>query len=199
MILPSSPLQFYTTPGRRQGQGLRRRSTSLRGPLTASLAVLFQFSVMMKATKKMWVDRSERVEVPLPSTAERFPLVPTDISGILNTSPTESPGVCLHYVKKGLRAQKLKRVTPERPIPFNITAGMQDSGSLSEVMRRPRRFFNTFASIRPHFRHHCRLVSWVTIPPRSAIISSLSRKRREKRKESQTAWLMIAGGKRKPL
>src|SRR6185312_11087381 len=89
--------------------------------------------------KKMWVDRSEPVEVPLPSTAGRFPLVPTDISGVLNTSPTESPGVCLHYVKRGLRTQKLKRATPERPIHFNTTAGVQDSGSLCQGQKAQQR------------------------------------------------------------
>jgi hypothetical protein len=47
-----------------------------------------------------WVERSELVEVPLPSTAERFLAVPTDISGVLNTSPVSSvkgsvpTGVC---------------------------------------------------------------------------------------------------------
>jgi hypothetical protein len=30
--------------------------------------------------------------------------VPTDISGVLNTSPTESQRVCPHYVKRDLRA-----------------------------------------------------------------------------------------------
>ncbi len=46
----------------------------------------------------------------------------------------------------------------------------------------PRRFFNALAYVCPNFRHHCRIVSWVTITPRSAIISSISRKLREKRK-----------------
>ena len=40
----------------------------------------------------------------------------------------------------------------------------------------------------------CGIVSEVTIPPRSAIISSISRKLSEKRKDSQTHWLMISGG-----
>lgn len=31
-------------------------------------------------------------------------VVPTDISGVLNTSPTESQGIWSHYVKRGLWA-----------------------------------------------------------------------------------------------
>ena len=46
----------------------------------------------------------EPVEMPLPSTAEGFLAVPTDISGVLSISPTEGQGVCPHYVKRGLRA-----------------------------------------------------------------------------------------------
>ncbi len=45
--------------------------------------------------------------MPLPSTAEGFLAVPTDISGVLSTSPTEGQGVCPHYVKRGLRALDL--------------------------------------------------------------------------------------------
>jgi hypothetical protein len=60
----------------------------------------------------VWVERSELVEVPLPSTAERFLAVPTDISGVLNTSPTESQGICSHYVKRGLRAPFLGERLP---------------------------------------------------------------------------------------
>jgi len=60
----------------------------------------------------VWVERSELVEVPLPSTAERFLAVPTDISGVLNTSPTESQGICSHYVKRGLRAPFLEERLP---------------------------------------------------------------------------------------
>ena len=60
----------------------------------------------------MWVERSEPVEVPLPSTAERFLAVPTDISGVLNTSPTESQGICSHYVKRGLQTLALEERLP---------------------------------------------------------------------------------------
>jgi hypothetical protein len=60
----------------------------------------------------MWVDRSESVEVPLPSTAERFLAVPTDISGVLNTSPTESQRICSHYVKRGLQTPFLEERLP---------------------------------------------------------------------------------------
>jgi hypothetical protein len=62
--------------------------------------------------KMVWVESSELVEVPLPSTAERFLAVPTDISGVLNTSPTESQGICSHYVKRGLRAPFLGERLP---------------------------------------------------------------------------------------
>ena len=52
------------------------------------------------------------MEVPLPSTAERFLAVPTDISGVLNTSPTESQRICSHYVKRGLQALALEERLP---------------------------------------------------------------------------------------
>ena len=58
------------------------------------------------------LERSGPVEMPLPSTAEGFLAVPTDISGVLNTSPTESQGVCPHYVKRGLRAHVLGERLP---------------------------------------------------------------------------------------
>jgi hypothetical protein len=59
-----------------------------------------------------WVEGSELVEVSLPSTAERFLVVPTDISGALTTSPTESQGICSHYVKRGLRTPFLGERLP---------------------------------------------------------------------------------------
>jgi transcriptional regulator CtsR len=46
-------------------------------------------------------------------TAERFLTVPTDISGVLNTSPTESQGICSHYVKRGLQTLALEERLPE--------------------------------------------------------------------------------------
>ncbi len=39
-------------------------------------------------------------------------MVPTDISGVLNTSPTESQGICSHYVKRGLQALFLEERLP---------------------------------------------------------------------------------------
>ena len=39
--------------------------------------------------KKVWAERSERVKAPLPSTAERFLSVLTDILGVPNAFPTE--------------------------------------------------------------------------------------------------------------
>ena len=42
------------------------------------------------------------MEVPFPSTAEGL-LVPTDISGVQNISPTEFEGICSHHVKRGLQ------------------------------------------------------------------------------------------------
>jgi len=58
------------------------------------------------------MERSEHVEMPLPSTAKGFVLVPTDISGVLNISPTESQGICSHYVKRGLRALNSRERLP---------------------------------------------------------------------------------------
>jgi hypothetical protein len=37
----------------------------------------------------VWAERPEPVKAPLPSTAERFLVVLTDISGVLNAFPTE--------------------------------------------------------------------------------------------------------------
>jgi len=92
----------YSTPGRRQGQGLRRRFTSLRDPLTAFLVVLSECFVMMKTEKMVWVERSESVEVPLPSTAEGFLSSPQTYQGfstppplkVKGSGPTMSKGVC---------------------------------------------------------------------------------------------------------
>ena len=39
-------------------------------------------------------------------------MVPTDISGVLNTSPTESQVICSHYVKRGLQALSLEERLP---------------------------------------------------------------------------------------
>jgi hypothetical protein len=44
--------------------------------------------------------------------------------------------------------------------------------------------------------HHCRMLSWVTVMPRSARISSRSRKLRLKKWYSETTWRMISAGKR---
>ncbi len=54
-------------------------------------------------TDACWVDRPEPVEVPLPSTDQKFLAGFTDVSGFFNTSPTEIAGVCLHLVVRGLR------------------------------------------------------------------------------------------------
>ena len=48
----------------------------------------------------------------------------------------------------------------------------------------------------PNLRHQDRIASYDTTMPRSARRSSTSRKLRVKRWYSQTAWLMISGGKR---
>jgi len=48
----------------------------------------------------------------------------------------------------------------------------------------------------PNVRHHCRMVSYDTTMPRCARRSSVSRKLRQKRWYSQTAWLMISEGNR---
>src|SRR5712692_2182455 len=71
-------------------------------------------AVLLPSTQlnRRWVERSEPVEVSLPSTAEGFLAVPTDISGVLSTSPTEGQGVCPHYVKRGLRAHALEERLP---------------------------------------------------------------------------------------
>ena len=69
----------------------------------------------------MWVERSESVEVPLPSTAKRFLAVPTDISGVPNTSPTESQGICSHYVKRGFQTLVLEERPPGDLSTFNST------------------------------------------------------------------------------
>ena len=47
-------------------------------------------------------------------------------------------------------------------------------------------------------RAHCRTLSWLTMMPRAASISSTMRKLSGKRKYSQTAWLMTSAGKRWP-
>jgi hypothetical protein len=49
--------------------------------LTAALAVLSGMLVMMKTEKMLWVERSEPVEVPLPSTAEGFFASPQTYEG----------------------------------------------------------------------------------------------------------------------
>src|SRR3989440_2441994 len=88
-----------------------------------------------RTEKTMWVDRSEPVEVPLPSTAEGFLVVPTDISGVPCTSPTESQGICSHYVKRGLRTPFLGERLPS-DLSISILTGTfvlsQDLGSLCQ-------------------------------------------------------------------
>jgi hypothetical protein len=67
--------------------------------------------------------------------------VPTDISGVPNTSPTESPGICSHYVKRGLRTPFL-----EERLPGDLSTSIlhellfkikNDSGSLCQAFLRP--------------------------------------------------------------
>ncbi len=55
------------------------------------------------------------------------------------------------------------------------------------------------AHCRPNFTTQNRMVSWLTMIPRSACKSTTSRKLRLKRKYSQTAYSMISGSKRWPL
>ena len=50
----------------------------------------------------------------------------------------------------------------------------------------------------PYLSAHCRTVSWLTVMPRAASISSTMRRPSGKRKESQTAWPMTSGGNRWP-
>jgi hypothetical protein len=65
--------------------------------------------------------------------------VPTDISGVPNTSPTESPGICSHYVKRGLRTPFL-----EERLPGDLSTSIlhellfkikNDSGSLCQALK----------------------------------------------------------------
>jgi GTP 3',8-cyclase len=62
------------------------------------------------------------------------------------------------------------------------------SGDPSETARRC-----------PHFKPHCRTVSYLTTIPRCAKSSSISRELSEKRNYNQTAWLIISEGKWNPL
>src|SRR5215216_621485 len=55
-----------------------------------------------------------------------------------------------------------------------------------------------FANAWPNLRAHCRTVSWLTMTPRAANISSTMRRPSGNRKYSQIAWLMISAGKRWP-
>jgi len=48
----------------------------------------------------------------------------------------------------------------------------------------------------PNFSAHCRTVPWLATMPRAASGSSTMRRLSGKRKQSQTAWLMISAGKR---
>src|SRR5215218_7408626 len=54
------------------------------------------------------------------------------------------------------------------------------------------------ASAWPNLRAHCRTLSWLTMIPRAASISSTMRRPSGNRKYSQIAWLMISAGKRWP-
>jgi hypothetical protein len=86
-----------------------------------------------KQEHRLWVERSEPVEVPLPSTAEGFLAVPTDIVGVLSTSPTESQGVCPHYVKRGLRAPGLgERLPNDLSISHSTQRRTRKQGSMWE-------------------------------------------------------------------
>ncbi len=81
----------------------------------------------------MWVERSESVEVPLPSTAKRFLAVPTDISGVPNTSPTES--------QKGVFRLLSWKSDPQVTSPLSIVHELlfkikNDSGSLCQESKR---------------------------------------------------------------
>src|SRR6266568_1055270 len=86
-----------------QEHGDRFEVSMLYGSLRHSASLLPWRQTTHRTEQSSWVDRSESVEVSLPSTAEGFLVVPTDISGVLSTSPTESQGICSHYVKRGLR------------------------------------------------------------------------------------------------
>src|SRR5215467_3279069 len=91
-----------------------------------------------KSTTSSWlVERPEPVEVPLPSTAERFLTVPTDISGDPNTSPTEGQGICSHYVKRGLQTlvpeERLPVTSPVLYLHERLFKIKNDSGSLCQV------------------------------------------------------------------
>src|SRR5215469_4597411 len=59
-----------------------------------------------------------------------------------------------------------------------------------------RRRRSLLAKSAPNFRHQCRMLSWVTTMPRSARISSTSRRLKLKTWYSHTEWLMISAGNR---
>src|SRR3989442_8086671 len=65
---------------------------------------------------------------------------------------------------------------------------------LSPSLRWRRR--NWLAYYWPNLRHHLRIAAYVTTTPRSNSSSSTSRKLRQNRQYSHTAWLMIATGTR---
>jgi hypothetical protein len=71
-----------------------------------------------------------------PQTAERFLTVPTDISGVLNTSPTEDQGICSHYVKRGLRAPFLGERLPSDLSIQHITRRIARKQEVIETERQ---------------------------------------------------------------
>ena len=73
---------------------------------------------------------------------------------------------------------------------------MNTSSTCQMSPRRPCRRRRVRAYSGPNLRHQNRMASYDTVTPRSARRSSTSRKLSVNRWYSQTAWLMISGGKR---
>ena len=123
-----------------QEHGDRFEVSMLYGSLRHSALLLPWRQTTHRTEQSSWVDRSESVEVSLPSTAEGFLVVPTDISGVLSTSPTESQGICSHYVKRGLRTPFLGERLPSDLSISILTRTFvlsQDLGSLCQVFLGP--------------------------------------------------------------
>jgi hypothetical protein len=74
-----------------------------------------------------------------------------------------------------------------------VSAKVEKIGDRVVDGRPPARLI---AMSRPNFRAHCRTVSWLTVMPRAASISSTMRRLKGKRKYSHTAVAMTSAGKR---
>src|SRR5215208_7121241 len=83
------------------------------------------------------------------------------------------------------------------PEPVLLAGDLPTTSSkchLSPDAGRRRRIW--LANAWPNLSAHCRTLSWLTMMPRAASISSTMRKLSGKRKYSHTAWLITSGGKR---